>query len=122
MFVKFVIFYGWPFDFWVHQMTNGTLMLFTFFMITDPMTTPNHRKGRILYALLIALFSFLLSSEWFFYTAPIYVLFGLSLFTPLMDKIWKAKKYEWQMISSSQPLSKEERIPNTDTNFKTLYK
>lgn len=54
-----VIYLGWPIDFWTHQMTNGTLMLFTFFMITDPMTTPNNRKGRIAFALLLASIAFL---------------------------------------------------------------
>ncbi len=96
MFFKNVIFLDWPIDFWLHQMTNGTLMLFTFFMITDPMTTPNHLKGRILYALAIAFLSFLLSTEFYYYTVPIYVLFGMSLFTPIADRIWKAKKYEWK--------------------------
>ncbi len=95
LFVKNVLYLGWPIDFWVHQLSNGTLMLFTFFMITDPMTTPNHRKGRILYAILIAIGAFLLSSEFYFYTAPIYVLFVMSAFTPLADRIWKAQKYQW---------------------------
>ncbi|MFK7968736.1 MAG: RnfABCDGE type electron transport complex subunit D [Bacteroidia bacterium] len=39
-------------------MTNGSLLLFTFFMITDPMTTPNARKPRIVWAILIGIVSF----------------------------------------------------------------
>ena len=36
------------------QLQSGALLLFTFFMISDPKTTPDSRAGRILFALLVA--------------------------------------------------------------------
>jgi Na+-translocating ferredoxin:NAD+ oxidoreductase RnfD subunit len=38
----------------VHRLQNGALLLFAFFMISDPRTTPDSRAGRIVFALLVA--------------------------------------------------------------------
>ena len=38
----------------LHRLQSGALLLFTFFMISDPRTTPNSRAGRILFALLVS--------------------------------------------------------------------
>ncbi len=39
----------------LHQLADGGLLIFAFFMISDPKTTPDSRAGRILYAALVAL-------------------------------------------------------------------
>src|SRR6185436_10620084 len=36
----------------VHQLGNGALLLFAFFMISDPMSIPNRRSMRLVYALI----------------------------------------------------------------------
>src|SRR2546426_235169 len=38
----------------LHRLANGALVLFAFFMISDPRTTPDSRPGRILFAILVA--------------------------------------------------------------------
>jgi Na+-transporting NADH:ubiquinone oxidoreductase subunit NqrB len=45
---------GEPLSIPLHRLENGALLLFTFFMISDPRTTPNSRPGRILFAFLVA--------------------------------------------------------------------
>ncbi len=95
-FFRIVIYLGWPIDFFLHQFTSGTLLLFTFFMITDPVTTPNSPKARIIWASLIALASFGLSHYWQLYTAPIWVLFILSPLTALLDRIFVHHHFNWQ--------------------------
>lgn len=95
LFIRNILYLGWPIDFWTHQMTNGTLMLFTFFMITDPMTTPNNKKGRIVFALILAIIAFYLTTFNHFYAAPVWVLIFISPLTIAFDKIWKDKKYCW---------------------------
>ncbi|WP_339834271.1 RnfABCDGE type electron transport complex subunit D [uncultured Flavobacterium sp.] len=95
LFIRNILYLGWPIDFWTHQMTNGTLMLFTFFMITDPMTTPNNKKGRIVFALILAIIAFYLTTFNHFYAAPVWVLIFISPLTIVFDKIWKNKKYSW---------------------------
>lgn len=37
------------------QLCNGALLIFAFFMISDPKTTPDSRAGRVLFALLVTL-------------------------------------------------------------------
>jgi len=46
---------GDPYAIAHRRLTNGALLLFTFFMISDPKTTPNTRGGRILFAFVVAL-------------------------------------------------------------------
>ncbi len=38
----------------LHQLGNGALLLFAFFMITDPRTTPASRAGRVVFATAVA--------------------------------------------------------------------
>ena len=47
-------FYGDPVAIALHQLGNGAVLLFAFFMITDPRTTPATRTGRVLFALAVA--------------------------------------------------------------------
>ena len=46
---------GEPLAIPLHRLENGALLLFTFFMISDPRTTPDSRAGRIIFAALVAL-------------------------------------------------------------------
>ena len=46
---------GEPMAIPLHRLQNGALLLFAFFMISDPKTTPDSRAGRIVFALLVAL-------------------------------------------------------------------
>ncbi|MGA5691464.1 RnfABCDGE type electron transport complex subunit D [Cytobacillus pseudoceanisediminis] len=48
-------FFGEPLLFAMGPLMGASLQLFTFYMITDPKTTPGSRKARIIFAVLIAL-------------------------------------------------------------------
>src|SRR5258705_9583905 len=50
-----VLLLGQSWAIWWHQLGNGALLLFTFFMISDPMTIPHRRGPRIAYAVMVAL-------------------------------------------------------------------
>ena len=91
-----VLYLGWSMDHLIHQFSNGSLLLFTFFMITDPMTTPNSKKARYIWAALIAILSFAVSNYFYFHTAPIWVLVAISPLTPFLDKWLKGEKFEWK--------------------------
>ncbi|MCB9236075.1 MAG: RnfABCDGE type electron transport complex subunit D [Bacteroidia bacterium] len=94
-FAKVVLWQGWPMDFFFHQFTSGTLLLYSFFMITDPVTTPNAPKARILWAAGIALVSFILTNWLFLHTAPIWALFFIAPVTVFLDKKFKHKQFQW---------------------------
>lgn len=93
--LRSVFFLGWGLDVWAHRMTNGSLLLFAFFMITDPMTTPNAPRARILWSMLIALITFGMSTYAYVHTAPIWALFVLCAFTPLLDILMKGDRFSW---------------------------
>ena len=44
------IYLGEPMAIPLHRLESGALLLFTFFMISDPKTTPDSRAGRVLFA------------------------------------------------------------------------
>lgn len=89
------IFLGWDYDFLLHKFSNGSLLLFAFFMITDPITTPNHRISRLIWAMMVAVCAFLLGNWYQVHTAPLWALFFISPFTPLFDKILVGKRFDW---------------------------
>ena len=78
------------------QMQSGALLLFTFFMITDPMTTPNDRRMRWLYAALVAVLAFSWQFVWYRNGGPVWALFLLSPLVPLLDWLRPGTKHQWR--------------------------
>jgi Na+-transporting NADH:ubiquinone oxidoreductase subunit NqrB len=86
---------GDPLEIPLHRLANGALVLFAFFMISDPRTTPDSRLGRFIFAVAIAA-----SAHWlafFMQMRPaLYVaLVALSPFILLLDKILPAERFSW---------------------------
>lgn len=95
-FVRSVLWLGWPIDHFGHMVTNGAILLFTFFMITDPMTTPNHKWARIAWAVIVGILTFTLNHIFILNSgAPIWALFIISPLTLVFDKFFKAQKFSW---------------------------
>jgi Na+-translocating ferredoxin:NAD+ oxidoreductase RnfD subunit len=80
----------------LHQLGNGALIMFTFFMISDPMTTPNRRATRFAYAILVAALAFAWQFLMFETNGLVWALFLLSPLVPLIDWRWPGKKHVWQ--------------------------
>lgn len=87
---------GWTWDVWLHRLTSGSLLLFALFMITDPRTIPNARTSRILWAVAIALLTFILRNIFFLPTAVFWALFALAPLSILLDLLWEAPRFEWK--------------------------
>jgi Na+-transporting NADH:ubiquinone oxidoreductase subunit NqrB len=86
---------GWTPDVFVHKMMSGSLLLFSFFMITDPRAIPNRKIARIIWSLCVAILTYILRNHYFIPTAPFWALFALSPFTILFDRFLPAKRFEW---------------------------
>jgi len=78
-----------------HQVQNGALLIFTFFMISDPKTTPDRRRGRILFALVVSLVALFFQFVLFNTSALFYALALSSLTVPVIDFVFKGKKFQW---------------------------
>jgi Na+-transporting NADH:ubiquinone oxidoreductase subunit NqrB len=79
----------------LNQLQSGALLLFTFFMITDPRSTPDRRRGRILFAATVALLAFWLQFRWQLRPSLFYALAALSPLTPLLDRLLPAPRFTW---------------------------
>ena len=103
---------GDPWAIPMKQLQSGALVLFAFYMISDPKTTPDSRAGRILFAALVA-------------AGAAYVQFGLyrtngllwslalcSIMTPIMDRVLPAARYQWNGRKPSQQAKGEARETN----------
>lgn len=77
---------GDPLDIPIQQLQSGALMLFTFFMITDPKTTPDHSAARIGYAAAVAAIAFALQYQAYMPVGVMYALFVAAPFVPLIDR------------------------------------
>jgi len=89
------IWLGDPLAIPVHQLESGSLLLFAFFMISDPRTTPDARLGRLLLALAVALLAHWLAFFMQMRPALYVALIALSPLTPLLDRIFRAERFEW---------------------------
>ena len=105
---------GDPMTIPLHQMQSGALLLFAFFMISDPKTTPNARAGRIAYTACVALIGFVLQFAFYQSAGVIYALILTAPLVPLFDNLFPAKAYQWpsllQPVSHSKGVSHEKNI------------
>ena len=72
------------------------MLLFTFFMISDPKTTPDSRAGRILFAALVALGAGYVSSCCSAPTACSGRWRSCSPLVPLIDRLLPGARYAWR--------------------------
>lgn len=79
----------------LNQIESGALLIFTFFMISDPKTTPDSRTGRIVYPLLIALTALYIQFGFFKPNGPLWGLIACSPFVPLLDRMFPGARYDW---------------------------
>lgn len=81
---------GEPMSIPVHRLENGALLIFAFFMISDPRTTPDHRAGRILFAVLVALGGAFVQLRLFRTNGLLWSLAAFAPLVPLIDRVLPA--------------------------------
>jgi Na+-transporting NADH:ubiquinone oxidoreductase subunit NqrB len=101
---------GWSWDVWGHRLMSGSLLLFALFMITDPRTIPNARPARLIWAIAIALLTFILRNQFFLSTSVFWALFALAPLGILLDWIWQAPRFEWhaRAVKDAFPIASPE--------------
>ena len=82
----------------LHQIENGAFLIFTFFMISDPKTTPDSRAGRILFAGLVALGAGFVTFVLYRTNGLLYSLALFSLAVPLIDRLLPGPRYTWRQF------------------------
>jgi Na+-transporting NADH:ubiquinone oxidoreductase subunit NqrB len=79
----------------LHQLQSGSLLIFTFFMISDPRTSPDSRLGRFVFAASIALAAHYMAFFMQMRPALYVALIALSPLTLLIDRILPAQRFTW---------------------------
>ena len=79
----------------LHQLQSGSLLLFGFFMITDPRSTPDDRAGRLLFASIVAVLAVELQYRWQIRTGLFYALAIASPLVPIIDRLRPAARFRW---------------------------
>ncbi|MDO8433105.1 MAG: RnfABCDGE type electron transport complex subunit D [Candidatus Binatus sp.] len=90
-----VAYLGQRWSVWTHQLSSGALLLFAFFMISDPMTAPNSRAGRIAHAAVVAAIAYAWQFGFYRTNGLIWALFIAAACVPLWDALWPAPKFNW---------------------------
>lgn len=86
---------GEPMTIPLHRLESGSLLLFTFFMISDPKTTPDSRIGRIAFAALVAAGAAHVQFTLFRTNGLLWSLAAWSLAVPLIDALVQGRRHQW---------------------------
>jgi Na+-transporting NADH:ubiquinone oxidoreductase subunit NqrB len=79
----------------IHQLQSGSLLIFAFFMISDPRTSPDSRLGRFIFAASVALSAHYMAFFMQMRPALYIALIALSPLILLIDKILPAERFAW---------------------------
>jgi Na+-translocating ferredoxin:NAD+ oxidoreductase RnfD subunit len=104
---------GWTTDVLFHRLSNGSLLLFALFMVTDPRSIPNARGARLMWAMTIAGLTFWLRNSFYLPTAVIWALAIASPLTLLLDRVWVADRFVWSRWDSLYILRSPPKSPNS---------
>jgi Na+-transporting NADH:ubiquinone oxidoreductase subunit NqrB len=100
------LYLGEPMTIPFHRLESGALLLFTFFMISDPKTTPDSRAGRVLFAALVAFGGWYIQFRMFRTNGLLWSLAAFSLAVPLIDRLLPGSRYAWssRTAADARPL------------------
>jgi Na+-transporting NADH:ubiquinone oxidoreductase subunit NqrB len=92
---------GEPMSIPVHRLESGALVLFAFFMISDPRTTPDSRAGRAVFAALVAAGAYVVQFKLFRTNGLLWSLAVCSLLVPLIDRLLPGPRYQWHSAAGA---------------------
>jgi Na+-transporting NADH:ubiquinone oxidoreductase subunit NqrB len=98
---------GEPMAIPIHRLQSGALLLFAFFMISDPKTTPDSRIGRLLFATVVALGAWYVQFRLFRTNGLLWSLAASSFLVPLIDRWLPGPAYAWpgSQIASTKDIA-----------------
>ena len=85
----------------IHQLQSGALLVFAFFMISDPKTTPDTRFGRIVYSALVASIAFVIQYVLYQPHGPIFALIATAPLVPVIDYLFRGPSYHWAQFGTA---------------------
>jgi len=80
----------------LHQLQSGALLIFTFFMISDPRTSPDSRLGRFIFAVSVAGLAHYMAFFMQMRPALYVALIALAPLVLVIDRILPAQRFSWK--------------------------
>jgi Na+-transporting NADH:ubiquinone oxidoreductase subunit NqrB len=96
------LWYGEPMAIPLHQLQSGALLIFAFFMISDPMTTPNARPARLIHAALTAAVGAFIVFDFYRADGVILALILTAPLVPILDRFFPAERAQWRSTKEPQ--------------------
>jgi Na+-translocating ferredoxin:NAD+ oxidoreductase RnfD subunit len=87
---------GEPWSIPLHRLQSGALLLFAFFMISDPRTTPDSRAARVLFAFLVAAGAAWVHFGLFRTNGLLWSLVICCAVVPLLNRWLPGRRFEWR--------------------------
>jgi enediyne biosynthesis protein E5 len=109
------LYVGEPLAIPFHRLQSGALLLFTFFMISDPRTTPNTRVGRVIFASIVAFGAWYVQFRMFRTNGLLWSLAACAMLTPLIDWLLPGSRYEWPSAPKPSPSISTQTVLDTLT-------
>ena len=92
---------GDPFVIPLHRLRSGALLLFAFFMISDPKTTPDARGPRVAFAVVVAFVAWYIGYRLFRTNGLMWALAAATPLVPFLDWWFPASRYDWRAPSGA---------------------
>ena len=87
---------GEPLTIPIHRLQSGLLLQFSFNMISDPRTTPDSHRGRLLFGALVAMGAGFVQFVLFGTNGPVWSLAACTLLVPLIDRWLPGPRHQWK--------------------------
>lgn len=94
---------GEPMAIPLHRLQSGALLLFTFFMISDPRTTPDSRAARLLFGALVAVGAWYVQFRLFRTNGLLWSLAACAPLVPVLDRLLPGARYAWPAAPAGAP-------------------
>ncbi len=104
---------GDPLTIAFHTLQSGGLVLFAFFMISDPKTTPDTRLGRIAFALLVACGAAYVQFVLFRPNGLLWSLVACAITVPVINRLLPGRRYTWVSQPVHPPLNPSPAVTAT---------
>jgi Na+-transporting NADH:ubiquinone oxidoreductase subunit NqrB len=113
MMIARALWLGDPLTIPLHRLQSGALLLFAFFMISDPRTTPDARGARMLFAVVVAAIAWYIHFALFRTNGLIWALALSSPLVPVLDRVWPADRYQWPVgATGARPWDAAPAVPS----------
>lgn len=89
------IYLGYEMAVFYHAALKGSLLLFAFFMISDPRSSPNHIIGKTIFTFVVATMALVLHYYFYMENGLIYALVVGCCLVPLLNHKFQSRPFQW---------------------------